>query len=370
MIAKMGIPTVSSQAAQFLSWTRQYVAGILTSGPKGYNPLAADTYHVQLDGTGCSPQVRGTPHATWADHYNFNILSGWIVNNSNSCVPAAPDTYPGIIVDFIPGSRCSGGYCGAFVTNKAGSLAELLTNEWEPQGIEAYAFNVSQTKYAYCCAPTYGGFTDQAHDIRDYPEFNTIPKLPNGNFLRQDEWYIDASFDITGSHTTTVTPTVTANAPDCLVVAVANNAPGGSSVATLNGCSGYGILMGHKGTATLNAGTGPQWMFGHWEAATTTFNDNVGNNYMKGGGTLNNFKFNTVGGGTTEIANFNPATDTLTVKTNLNGNGITTAAGVYGTCSVAGGKTTCNLGTGNKVVTLDGLTSNIGPSGSNRIVMD
>ncbi len=368
MGARMGIPTVSTNASNLIQWMTNWMAGQTIHGPDGFNPLSGMTYHNQMDGdavdggnvcTNPAP-VRNPPHTTWAIQSSKNVWSPWVRTSSNSCMPIAADTSPGIIVDYVPGSTCNGGYCGAFPTNVLGTVTEELTQSWEPRAIEAFAFEQAQIQYAYCCDATYGGFIVQADDIQHYPTFVTTPKLPNGNLLRHDQFFFDNS--VAGG---TTTPTTS----DCLVAAVASNRTGGGT-ATLNGCSGVAILYGPKGTGILNASTGDTWMFGHWEATSTTFSDGAGTNYMKGGGTANNFKFNIASAKTTEIANFNPATDHLTVKSNLNGNGITTAAGVYATCSVAGGKTTCNLGTGNKTITLDGLTSNIGPSGSNRIVID
>jgi hypothetical protein len=55
---------------------------------------------------------------------------------------------------------------------------------------------------------------------------------------------------------------------------------------------------------------------------------------------------------------FRPGTDTLKIKTNLDGSGVTTAAQFATLCAVTGGDTVCNLGGGN-TITLKGVTSSI-----------
>jgi hypothetical protein len=68
------------------------------------------------------------------------------------------------------------------------------------------------------------------------------------------------------------------------------------------------------------------------------------------------FQFGTVGSGMTKIANFRHGKDVLKVKSNLNGNGLTTAAQVFSHCSASGGNTVCDLLTGNKKIALDGVS--------------
>ncbi len=118
--------------------------------------------------------------------------------------------------------------------------------------------------------------------------------------------------------------------------------------------------MGCQGTSTINPGTGSAVMMASWNATgTTTFNDNVGNNVMYGGfGTgANVFDFEVASSGQDTIINFRPGTDTLKVKQNLNGNGITTAAGLVAAATLSGNDVVFNLGSGNTITVKRGYAA-------------
>ncbi len=96
-----------------------------------------------------------------------------------------------------------------------------------------------------------------------------------------------------------------------------------------------------------------------------TYVDGAAANYVKGCAfgyasscAANNFKFNTNSTTAKEIANFKPATDTLTVKSNLNGGSWSTGS-VAAACPLDGlGNRLCNFGSG-MTVKLTGVTASL-----------
>jgi Ca2+-binding RTX toxin-like protein len=133
------------------------------------------------------------------------------------------------------------------------------------------------------------------------------------------------------------TVTLTAAGGDSLLAVVGNG-----TATLIGGSGGTDLLFGGSGPTTLIAGTGNDYLFAG--AGATTFVDNRGDNYMKGGPAADTFTFTDVNPGHDIIANFKAGTDVLKIASNLNGNGIISAAGLISNASVVDGSTVFHLG--------------------------
>ena len=132
----------------------------------------------------------------------------------------------------------------------------------------------------------------------------------------------------------------------------------GGGSATLTGGNGTTDLMfGGTGSTTFNPGPGNDYLFAAYNATgTQTFNDNTGNNYMYGTSSGHNaYAFNENNSGHDTIANFNVNTDQLQIASNLNGNGITTAAQLIASATISNGNTILHLSSKDDI-TLLGVT--------------
>jgi len=158
-------------------------------------------------------------------------------------------------------------------------------------------------------------------------QFQIAPRLPDGNYLDQSNIQID-----TTSNNLTLNTTPGA---DSLIHA------GGGNDTLEGGVGTTDLLFGGTGNDTFKAGTGNEYMFGG--TSTNTFIDGTGNNYMQGNGTANTYVFMENHSGHDTIANFNVATDSLHIAANVDGNGLTTAAGLIATATVSNGNTVLHM---------------------------
>jgi hypothetical protein len=192
------------------------------------------------------------------------------------------------------------------------SLAGIITVLHSPAAIQAYGWLLASG----------------APQLQSDPQFQIAPKLPDGNFLYSNQVLVNTS---TGGVTLTASTGI-----DSLL----HGGPASSAI-LIGGTGSCDLLFGGTGDATLKAGTGNDYLFGG--SATNSFVDNTGNNYMVGAGVANTFVFTENQSGRDTIANFNSSTDHLQVAANLNGNGITTAAGLIGAATVSNGNTVFHL---------------------------
>src|SRR5262249_30801672 len=253
---------------------------------------------------------------TWAQFYQGNVASGNITPQTTE--------FP-----YFP-TDAGGGYA---VIAKA-ALADLITYTHSPQAIQAYGYVVSQIAYAFGQAPS------EAAAYQSDPIWSQMPRLPDGVWLQNSQMQIDTS----GASTVSLT----AHGGDSLLAVV------GNGTATLTGgTGGCDLLFGGSGPTTLRAGTGNDYLFGG--SRPTTFVDRTSNNYLHRGTRSHTYQFTGNGSGHDTIANFNLNTDHLQIGTNLNGNGVTTAAQLIAGATVSNGNTMLHLSP-NDDITFLGIT--------------
>jgi hypothetical protein len=304
-VAGMNIPQASAQAVQMLQYMNTWVSGLFTNGPNGYNPLGGTPYQIHL-----SDPITGAPYTTWSQLYSGNVIPGW--TSGQGGVPASP-----------AGLLSPGPFYGGFGIIAKAALADEITYTQSPQAIQAYGFVVSQLAYSLG--------QSEAGGYQQFPQFDNVPRLPDGVYLQNSQMQIDTS----GASTVNLTAT----GGDSLLAVV------GSGSATLTGGTGStDLLFAGTGPTTLKAGTGNDYMFGAYNStAPTTFIDNTGNNYMKGGGGPNTYVFTENNSGHDTIANFNVTTDQVRIGANLDGNGITSASVLIAGATISNGNTVLHL---------------------------
>ena len=312
-VAGMGIPQASAQAVQMLKWMDNFVAGLFTNGPNGYNPLNGTPYWLAI-----TDPTTGTPYATWAQFQSANVTLGNLSANPTGLADYPLDTQ------------------GGYPAIAAAALADEITYTQMPRAIQAYGYVVSQIAYAFAQA---GQSETAAYQLN--PEWSQMPKLPDGVYLTRSQMQIDTS--------TNNNVTLTANGGDSLLSVV------GSGTDTLNGGTGaVDLFYGGTGNDTFNPGTGNDYLFGG--SGKNTFNDNTGNDYYRSGGTANVYWFGEDHSGHDSINAFHTNTDKLDVAANLNGNGITTASQLIAAATVSNGSTVLHLSAQDDI-TLLGISS-------------
>ena len=213
---------------------------------------------------------------------------------------------------------------GGYAIIAKAALADLITYTQSPQAIEAYGYVVGQIAAAWA-----GNSAGMAAAYEVNPMWDVMPRLPDGKNLAASQMQIDTS--------NSSTVTLTASGGDALLAVV-----GGGTATLTGGSGGTDLLFGGSGPTTLIAGTGNDYLFAG--AGATTFIDNKGNDYMKGGPAADTFTFADVNSGHDTIVSFKAGTDVLKIASNLNGNGIVSAADVISNASVVDGSTVLHLG--------------------------
>ena len=168
-----------------------------------------------------------------------------------------------------------------------------------------------------------------------------MPRLPDGEYLQASQMQIDIS--------NRNTVMLTATGGDSLLSVI-----GGGTATLIGGNGGTDLLFGGSGPTTLVAGTGNDYLFAG--AGATTFIDNKGDDYMKAGPGADTFTFADVNPGHDIIVDLNVGADVLKIQSNLNGNGITSAAELISSASVVGGSTVLHL-TPDHDVTIRGIAT-------------
>jgi len=189
--------------------------------------------------------------------------------------------------------------------------------------MEAFGYVVGQIAAAWA-----GNSAGMEAAYQAFPMWNVMPRLPDGNYLAASQMQIDTS--------NSSTVTLTATDGDALLAVV-----GGGKATLIGGGGGTDLLFGGSGPTTLIAGTGNDYLFAGTGA--TIFIDNKGDDYMKGGRAADTFTFADVNSGHDIIVNFKAGTDVLKIASNLNGNGIISAADLISNASVVEGSTVLHL---------------------------
>lgn len=372
--------SLNNCAKGLMGYAANWSGGIASGGDMGYNPFNCCSYS---NASPTGPNFEAPPFAAtfgnWYQNGNRWHFTNWgfvcddIVNDARVAnatgnnypyppldrfVGAANEQYPGTIP---PGgsSGCGVSYTfdliGAYPQTVAAGMS-IVMDKWGVSNL------LPVRAYAFLMAWTIDAWAQNGQDIlntggneggwRTTP-FNLVsPRLSDG----KDLWFAD----INVTRNTTINPP---NAGRDTFLGCT-----GSSGATINGGAGTAeIYLGcPAGDTAINSGTGNNVMLAAWNATgTTTFvdcpaaNATCGNNIMYGA-TLNGssvgaptganvFDFERANSGQDTIWNFRPGKDTLKVKQNLNGNGITTAAGLGAAATVIGKDVVINLGSGNTV---------------------
>ena len=311
-IAGMGIPQASAQAVQILNYMDNWVAGLFTNANKGYNPLNATAYYLEV-----ADPTTNVPYTTWSQLYNANVQLGNIPANPTALYEYTTDV--------------QGGYAAINLA----TLADMITYVHSPRDFQAYGWLASQMAKEFAQAGI-----DETAAYQNNPDWAIMPKLPDGVYLSRSQMQIDTS-----SNNVVLTA---ANGDSLLSVT-------GGGTDTLNaGTSASNLLYGGSGADTFNDGPGNNYMFGG--SGTNTFNDGAGNDYYQGAGKQNVYWFGVNNSGHDQIAKFNPSTDTLKVAANLDGDGITSASQLIAGATISGGNTVLHLGAANDI-TLLGVSS-------------
>jgi hypothetical protein len=314
-VAGMNIPQASAEAVQMLQYMNNFVAGVFTNGPNGFNPLDGTSYWMNVNlstdpnNPYTTPTTVGAPITTWSQLFSVNVANSVLQTNPTELIQ-----WPTVL---------DGGYGPV----AAAALADEITYTQSPQAIRAYGFVVSQVANAFALAGQ-----NEAAGYQATPEFSIMPRLPDGVWLENSQMQIDTS----GASTVTLTAT----GGDSLLAVV------GNGTATLTGGTGTSDLMfGGTGSTTFNPGPGNDYLFAAYNATgTQTFNDNTGNNYMYGSSSGPNvYVFAENNSGHDTIANFNISTDHVQIAPNLDGNGITNAAQLIAGATVSNGNTVLHL---------------------------
>jgi len=89
-IAAMNIPQASADAIAMLKYMNNFVSGIFTNGNNGYAPLDGAPYTLQTN-----DPTTGAAYTTWAQFYQGNVASGYIVPQATDIGNSATDTQGG-----------------------------------------------------------------------------------------------------------------------------------------------------------------------------------------------------------------------------------------------------------------------------------
>ena len=306
-------------------WQQDYFASAVTEAAEQGNQNAKTVLQWESNFL----VQRFLPHTGW----NQNDAEGYATTTFNPSTGAYYQTWADIETAMHAAGLSNGtGWAnngnGDYQELGLQSLAGVITvlGSAQPDAMQAYSWLL----------------TSGAPFLTADPQFQIMPRLPDGNFLYSNQIQLDTS---------NTNVTLTASGGDSLL---AVQGRGSDTLIGGNGTTDV-LFAGTSGNNTLVAGTGNDYMFGGFSGGTTAFVDNTGNNYMKGGTGTTIYQFTENGSGHDTIANFNPATDQLQVAANLNGNGITSASQLISGASVNNGNTVLHLSSKNDDIMLVGI---------------
>ncbi|MGE3281273.1 MAG: Ig-like domain-containing protein [Alphaproteobacteria bacterium] len=312
-IAGMNLPQASDDAVQMMKYMTNFVAGLYTNGENGYAPANGAPYWLYL-----KDPVSKTAYSTWSEFSAGNVTAHTLNKNGYGLPTANPES--------MGESRLISPQSYPAIAKAA--LADLITYTQSPQAMEAYGYIVNQIAAAWA-----GNDAGMAASYQADPTWSAMPRLPNGEYLSASQMQIDTS----NSNTVVLTAI---GGPSLLSVV-------GNGTATMTGGDDIDLLFGGSGPATLIAGTGNDYLFAG--AGATTFFDHGGDDYMKGGPGDDTFTFADGGPGHDIIVNFKIGADILKIASNLNDNGITSAAELVSGAEVVEASTVLHLGSGHDV---------------------
>jgi hypothetical protein len=374
-LAIKGMSTVSAQAHSMLNISKASRAAMLVNHQLGMLVNDAAIYYMVINNNtgpgdteyGCSPNCEpaGLPNLKPKDIEDTNSVS--------------PCTCTSGCHGYFTSTSSGGAMCHAwsgFFADASDPVGGMGHEEWyligqlasefkDPFDYEAWAYAATlQTIYNY-------GYTGNADatvmmkKVQGAPAKFMAPRLPNGHYLTWNHAQVDLA--------PYTNKTVTCAAGDALLSGYQLDQLPGNTV-TLVGCAGStDIMLGSQyGSTIFKPGTGNSYMICPVSAAgTCTFWGNTGSNWMRG-----NTGFNTgsdvycyvVGAapssgpcsgvssqgtsGTDTVLGFNPAKDTLAVKSN--GSTCTSAATVVSACMTQNGDDT-QLVINGKTINLIGI---------------
>ncbi len=369
-------PTTNTavKGRELLDWHVIYQNNLFLKGnPSGtlgdFPSLGATAYKLWTcitDSAGSNLCAGNTPITTWSQYNSINTYPSWIPGASQKLpTPLSPP-----MINFACcGPTVAGGTAGTmggYSESAAAAAAMVYRITQNPDSLHVWAHALARSLQAYTLSLPLGGLGSVAaglasweNDVRINP-FNIMsPQLPNGNY--GPTWN---HFQISISDTNPVKTAVTGDSfVFCVDPVTSCTVQGGSGAGTNNVLMVDALNAGIVGNLYAGAGEN-NFMFGAW-GGTNLFKDHTGNNYMWGSpisGT-NTFEFggqSSTNSGQDTVVNFRPGTDTIKIKTNLDGSGVTTAAQVAALCATSGSDTVCSFGGGNTIT----IKANTGPLSS------
>ena len=307
-VAGMNIPQASADAVEMLQYMNNFVSGLFTNASAGFDPIEGTAYWLNT-----TDPTSGNPYTTWAQLYQGNLASGNI--------PTPTGVFPNYPTDV------QGGYAEIAMA----ALADEITYTGSPQAIQAYGYVVSQLAYAFA-----QGGGNEAAAFASNPEWDIMPKLPDGLYLAANQMQIDTSSNNVN---------LTAQSGNSLLSVV-----GGGTDTLTGGTGAVNLLYGGTGSDTFVAGAGNDYLFGG--SGTNTFIDGVGDDYMSSNGLANTYIFDVAKSGADTIANFNVNTDQIQIAANLNGDGIASVSALLAAATVTNGSTVLHLGPQDEITLL------------------
>src|SRR4051812_10261744 len=289
----------STQAVELLKWMDNFTSGRFIHGDDGFDPRFGAAYMLKVNANG-----NGPVYTTWSDFFKASFGSS----------PAVPP-------EGITGTPTSP---YGYAANAKAAVTSIFSATQSPDAMEAFGFLAKSIVLAKGAASFYGD-----------PTWNIAPKLSDGSHLTFDSIRITSSSGnqtLTGSDKNELTH-------------------GSSGNDTISGGKGIDILFGGDGDDSLTGGPGDDFLYGG--NGTDRLSGGAGNDYLKGNAGNDTFVFGPDAGGRDTIGDFHRGADLLEIKTDLNGNGLKTAAQVLGTATAnADGNAVLHLGGGIEIVLL------------------
>jgi autotransporter passenger strand-loop-strand repeat protein len=327
-VAGMNLGQASADAVAMLKFMNNFVSGLFTNAPNGYNPLDGTPYYYNVNNP-----INGQPYTTWGQLFNANLNLGF-----NNITPGTVP-FPAQLINAATETY------GGFGPIAKAALADEVTYTETPQAMQAYGFVVSQIAYAFTLSEQ-----NEAAAYQQFSQFDIVPRLPDDTYLENSQTLIDTSGD--------PIVTLTGSAGVDMLLSVV-----GSGTAKLTGESAVGgvdLIYGGAGSATLYAGQGNDYLFGG--TGNTAFVAGGGSDYLQGGSnatgpgtsdtTSNTFEITALpnaGGRVITIADFNPQNDRLEIGAHL----ITASSTISSASQLLSGSTYVTPSGGNTVIQLD-----------------
>ncbi|MFO1056662.1 MAG: right-handed parallel beta-helix repeat-containing protein [Dongiaceae bacterium] len=263
-----------SAAGTMLDWMVNFTSGRFINGDNGFNPFGGISYKLSI-----ADAATGKLFSTWQQAYQATFGTTALTQFDDA-----------------------GSATGMTAMARA-ALAAEITNTQSPDAIEAFGFVVGH----------------QGASLADYqsdPTWAITPRLADGTLLTMANIHVasgSAPANLVGGN------------QDQLLY-------GGTGNDTLSGGGKIDLLFGDAGNDTLSGAAGADFLYGG--AGNDRLSGGTGNDYLKGNAGSDTFVFGEAGSGHDTVADFQPGTDHLEIKQNLNGNHLLTAADVLASATV------------------------------------